>query len=70
LPEVQARLRRILFVVRVDVALMFLIVFDMSRSRSAEQPEQERRYGNGEGRGRRPQGAQRRWPATWTARPR
>ncbi|TML53513.1 MAG: hypothetical protein E6G21_02490 [Actinobacteria bacterium] len=28
-PEVQARLRRILFVVRVDVALMFLIVFDM-----------------------------------------
>jgi len=26
---VQARLRRILFVVRVDVALMFLIVFDM-----------------------------------------
>jgi uncharacterized membrane protein len=27
--EVQARLRRILFVVRVDVALMFLIVFDM-----------------------------------------
>ena len=28
-PEVQARLRRILLVVRVDVALMFLIVFDM-----------------------------------------
>src|SRR3954467_6981411 len=28
-PEAQARLRRILFVVRVDVALMFLIVFDM-----------------------------------------
>ncbi|HEY2939824.1 MAG TPA: DUF2269 family protein [Gaiellaceae bacterium] len=28
-PEVQARLRRILFVVRMDVALMFLIVFDM-----------------------------------------
>jgi uncharacterized membrane protein len=27
--EVQARLRRILLVVRVDVALMFLIVFDM-----------------------------------------
>jgi hypothetical protein len=26
---VQARLRRILLVVRVDVALMFLIVFDM-----------------------------------------
>ena len=28
-PEVQARLRRILLVVRTDVALMFLIVFDM-----------------------------------------
>jgi hypothetical protein len=28
-PEVQARLRRILLVARVDVALMFLIVFDM-----------------------------------------
>jgi uncharacterized membrane protein len=28
-PEVQARLRRILLVVRLDVALMFLIVFDM-----------------------------------------
>jgi uncharacterized membrane protein len=28
-PEVQARLRRILLVVRVDVALMFLIVVDM-----------------------------------------
>jgi len=28
-PEVQARLQRILLVVRVDVALMFLIVFDM-----------------------------------------
>jgi uncharacterized membrane protein len=28
-PEVRARLRRILLVVRVDVALMFLIVFDM-----------------------------------------
>jgi uncharacterized membrane protein len=28
-PEVQARLRRILLVVRADVALMFLIVFDM-----------------------------------------
>jgi uncharacterized membrane protein len=28
-PEVQTRLRRILLVVRVDVALMFLIVFDM-----------------------------------------
>jgi uncharacterized membrane protein len=28
-PQVQARLRRILLVVRVDVALMFLIVFDM-----------------------------------------
>jgi uncharacterized membrane protein len=28
-PEVQARLRRILLVVRVDVALMLLIVFDM-----------------------------------------
>ena len=28
-PEVQARLRGILLVVRVDVALMFLIVFDM-----------------------------------------
>jgi uncharacterized membrane protein len=28
-PEVQARLSRILLVVRVDVALMFLIVFDM-----------------------------------------
>jgi uncharacterized membrane protein len=28
-PEVKARLRRILLVVRVDVALMFLIVFDM-----------------------------------------
>jgi uncharacterized membrane protein len=28
-PEVQARLRRILLVVRMDVALMFLIVFDM-----------------------------------------
>jgi uncharacterized membrane protein len=28
-PKVQARLRRILLVVRVDVALMFLIVFDM-----------------------------------------
>jgi uncharacterized membrane protein len=28
-PEVQARLRRILLVVRVDVALMFLIVFNM-----------------------------------------
>ncbi|MFL5924283.1 MAG: DUF2269 family protein [Gaiellaceae bacterium] len=27
--EVQSRLRKILFVVRVDVALMFLIVFDM-----------------------------------------
>src|SRR5205807_10198773 len=27
--EVQARLRRILLLVRVDVALMFLIVFDM-----------------------------------------
>jgi hypothetical protein len=27
--EVQARLRRILLVVRVDVALMFVIVFDM-----------------------------------------
>ena len=29
-PEVQARLRRILLVARVDVALMFLIVFDMA----------------------------------------
>jgi uncharacterized membrane protein len=28
-PQVQARLRRILLVVRADVALMFLIVFDM-----------------------------------------
>ena len=28
-PEAQARLRRILLVARVDVALMFLIVFDM-----------------------------------------
>ncbi len=28
-PEVQARLRRILLVLRMDVALMFLIVFDM-----------------------------------------
>ena len=28
-PEVQARLRRILLVVRVNVALMFLIVFDL-----------------------------------------
>ena len=28
-PQVQARLRRILLVARVDVALMFLIVFDM-----------------------------------------
>jgi uncharacterized membrane protein len=28
-PEVQTRLRRILLVLRVDVALMFLIVFDM-----------------------------------------
>jgi uncharacterized membrane protein len=28
-PEVQARLRRILLVARVDIALMFLIVFDM-----------------------------------------
>jgi hypothetical protein len=28
-PEVQARLRRILLVARADVALMFLIVFDM-----------------------------------------
>ena len=28
-PEVQTRLRRILLVVRLDVALMFLIVFDM-----------------------------------------
>jgi uncharacterized membrane protein len=28
-PEVRARLRRILLVARVDVALMFLIVFDM-----------------------------------------
>jgi uncharacterized membrane protein len=28
-PEVRSRLQRILFVVRVDVALMFLIVFDM-----------------------------------------
>ena len=28
-PEVQARLRRTLLVARVDVALMFLIVFDM-----------------------------------------
>ena len=28
-PEVQARLRRILLVVRVDVGLMFLIVLDM-----------------------------------------
>ncbi|MDX6505523.1 MAG: hypothetical protein QOG06_167 [Gaiellaceae bacterium] len=28
-PEVQGRLQRILLVVRVDVALMFLIVFDM-----------------------------------------
>jgi hypothetical protein len=28
-PEVQDRLRRILLVVRMDVALMFLIVFDM-----------------------------------------
>jgi uncharacterized membrane protein len=28
-PEVQTRLRRILLVARVDVALMFLIVFDM-----------------------------------------
>jgi uncharacterized membrane protein len=28
-PEVQARLRRILLVARVDVALLFLIVFDM-----------------------------------------
>ena len=28
-PEVQARLRRILLVARVDVAFMFLIVFDM-----------------------------------------
>jgi uncharacterized membrane protein len=28
-PQVQARLRRILLVVRVDVVLMFLIVFDM-----------------------------------------
>jgi len=28
-PEVQSRLQRILLVVRVDVALMFLIVFDM-----------------------------------------
>jgi uncharacterized membrane protein len=28
-PEVQERLSRILLVVRVDVALMFLIVFDM-----------------------------------------
>jgi uncharacterized membrane protein len=28
-PEVQARLRRILLVMRFDVALMFLIVFDM-----------------------------------------
>jgi hypothetical protein len=27
--DVDARLRRILLVVRVDVALMFLIVFDM-----------------------------------------
>jgi hypothetical protein len=28
-PEVQSRLRRIMLVVRVDVALMFLIVLDM-----------------------------------------
>ena len=28
-PEVQERLSRILLVVRVDVALVFLIVFDM-----------------------------------------
>jgi len=28
-PEAQDRLRRILLVARVDVALMFLIVFDM-----------------------------------------
>jgi uncharacterized membrane protein len=28
-PEVQSRLRRILLVLRFDVALMFLIVFDM-----------------------------------------
>src|SRR5262249_35063233 len=28
-PQVQARLRRILLVARADVALMFLIVFDM-----------------------------------------
>jgi uncharacterized membrane protein len=28
-PQVQARLRRILLVARIDIALMFLIVFDM-----------------------------------------
>jgi hypothetical protein len=28
-PEVQTRLRRVLLITRFDVALMFLIVFDM-----------------------------------------